>query len=361
MRRSIGPWFRASKNAWYVCHEGKQVNLFVKGEENEAKAVKAWHRLMAGDEPVKPVKREPTGIPCPVSVPPQKQEPGGENQTLPALVKAFLADAEARVKPESLANYRLFLTPFADAFKTTPPVNLTIRQVERWSKKPGWSQSYRCGFVGTAVSLFRWAVDTGRLDRNPIAGIKKPKKQSRGRKAIISADDHATLVKVAKGDWKDFLQLLWLSGARPGEISGLTAEVVDLTSKTVILSEHKTAEQTGKDRLIILPDEAVNILQRLIAKRPEGLLFPGEDGQRMTPQAVTKRMERLCRKAGVKAITYGYRHTFATDALANGVPDAHVAALLGHSGTAMLHKHYSHLTEKAQALRSALGQVRKQA
>jgi integrase len=53
-----------------------------------------------------------------------------------------------------------------------------------------------------------------------------------------------------------------------------------------------------------------------------------------------------------------YRHTFATDALANGVPDAQVAALLGHSGTAMLHKHYAHLGARAKALRDALDKVR---
>jgi integrase len=148
------------------------------------------------------------------------------------------------VKPESYRGYAKFLNPFAAAFKGTPPDRLTAAQVERWSRKPEWSQSYRCGFIGTVVSLFRWAVETQRLNRNPGAGIKKPKKQSRGRKAIISLDDHLKLVKHAKEQWKDFLQLLWLTGARPAEIAGLTAEDVDLTSKTVILCE-KTAEQTG--------------------------------------------------------------------------------------------------------------------
>jgi integrase len=72
-------------------------------------------------------------------------------------------------------------------------------------------------------------------------------------------------------------------------------------------------------------------------------------------------MRRPCarrRAALPKAIAYGLRHSFATDALERGVPDAHVAELLGHSGTAMLHKHYSHLGAKAQALREALGRER---
>jgi integrase len=279
--------------------------------------------------------------------------------TLPELVKAFLKEAEGRVKPACLRNYRLYLNPFAEAFTETPPDAIDKKQVERYSKKPEWSQSYRNGFIGTVVSLFRWAVETDRLERNPVQGIKKPAKQSRGRKAVVSAEDHAKIVKHATGDFKSFLELLWLTGSRPGEIAGLTPQDVDLTNKVVILSEHKTAEQTGRDRLIVLPEEAVNILRELIGRRPKGLLFPGgNNGGKMTAQAIGRRLARLCEKAGVKAIAYGYRHGFATDALSNGVPDAQVAALLGHSGTTMLHKHYSHLTSKVNVLREAVGKVR---
>ena len=57
-------------------------------------------------------------------------------------------------------------------------------------------------------------------------------------------------------------------------------------------------------------------------------------------------------------IAYGYRHGFATDALAAGVPDAHVAELLGHSSTAMLHKHYSHLATRVKVLTDAARAVR---
>jgi integrase len=57
-------------------------------------------------------------------------------------------------------------------------------------------------------------------------------------------------------------------------------------------------------------------------------------------------------------LTSGYRHTCATDALTNGVPDAQVAELLGHSGTAMLHRHYAHLVAKSRVLKEALNRVR---
>ncbi|HEY7429059.1 MAG TPA: site-specific integrase [Gemmataceae bacterium] len=153
-----------------------------------------------------------------------------------------------------------------------------------------------------------------------------------------------------------YIQLLWLTGARPSEIAGLRAEEIDHAQGVVILTNHKEAH-LGKCRVIFLSPEALAIIKNF--GREDGLLFPGEDGQQMTAQAIGKRMRRLCVKAGIKNRTpYGYRHSYGTTALANGVPDAQVAALMGHASTAMLHKHYSHLTARSQVLREALGRVR---
>jgi site-specific recombinase XerD len=88
-------------------------------------------------------------------------------------------------------------------------------------------------------------------------------------------------------------------------------------------------------------------------------LLRNNRGEAWTENAIGLTTRRTRERAGIpQAIAYGLRHSFATDALANGVPDAQVAELLGHSGTAMLHRHYAHLGARAQALRDALGRVR---
>jgi len=74
--------------------------------------------------------------------------------------------------------------------------------------------------------------------------------------------------------------------------------------------------------------------------------------------AIVRRLWRINDQTGLIVTAYGVRHTFATDALSRGVPDAHVASLLGHSSTAMLHKHYSHLTERASTLKAAVERIR---
>jgi len=105
--------------------------------------------------------------------------------------------------------------------------------------------------------------------------------------------------------------------------------------------------------------EAVTILRELMTRHPSGALLRNTRGQEWAEQALVKAMISAREKAGIDhAIAYGYRYTFATEALSRGVSDALVAELLGHSGTAMLHKHFAHLEAKGAVLRQALDQVR---
>jgi integrase len=341
MSRQAKPWFRTSKNTWYATLNGRKISLGVSGRQNKAEARKAWHRLMAEEKP-------------------QAQRPASTSRTtVKAIIDGFLADVEARARPGTLRNYRLFLLPFAKVYGTTPADALTPADAEAFSRKPEWSSTYRSNFLASLVSAVRWAMRVRLISQNPLHGLRKPPKASRGAKALVSAEEHATLVKHATPLFGAFLRLLWLTGARPGEIASLQAEDVDLDEGVALLTTHKTAH-LGKSRMLFLSPEAVEIVRNRLQEHPTGLLFPGElKGERLSPQAIGRRIHRLCVKAGIRpCIAYGYRHSFATDALAKGVPDAHVAELLGHSGTAMLHRHYSHLTARAKALRDALGQIR---
>ena len=347
MARPNKPWFREGKGAWYATVEGRMVSLAVKGRENKGEAVKAWHRLMGGLE-------EPTPTPKPKL----KAEPTPKAATVKQVIDGFLADAQGRVKRNTLENYRYFLPPFSEKYGKARADALTPTVAEAYARKPSWADNTRSNFLGSLATAFKWAERARLIDKTPLAGLKRPPKASRGAEAVISPDDHERLLGAAGERFKPFLRLLHLTGARPGEVASITAENFDAENNCVRLKEHKTAHK-GKSRTIYLCPEAVGVLLEQRALYGSGFLFRSRFGLPWTKTAIVRAMERLRERAGVSgAVAYGYRHTFATDALANGVPDAQVAALLGHSGTAMLHKHYSHLTGQARALREALGKVR---
>jgi integrase len=193
---------------------------------------------------------------------------------------------------------------------------------------------------------------------NPLLGVCKPPKVSRGMEALLSREEYARILDAATPPFRIFLRVLYASGARPGEVAAITAENLDADAGLVRLADHKTAYK-GFRRVIYLTPEAVALLLSERERCRSGPLLRNNRGEAWTENAIGIAMRRTRARAGIPhAIAYGLRHSFATDALANGVPDAQVAELLGHSGTAMLHKHYAHLGAKAKALRDALSRVR---
>jgi integrase len=150
------------------------------------------------------------------------------------------------------------------------------------------------------------------------------------------------------------------SGAGPGEVLAVAAAEFHPEQGVRVLDKHKSAGKDGKPRIIFLTPELVTLCKGLAERYPEGPLFRNVHGHPWHKVGVAKRLRELRERLGIKskAMPYSFRHGFATDAFANGVPDAQVAELLRHSGTAMLHKHYAHLTARAKALREALARVR---
>jgi integrase len=337
MARPNKPWFRASKGTWYATVRGEKVSLGVQGVENVEAATQAWHKVMAG------VKGE--------------EKPKAE-ETVAEIVKQFLEDCSGRVKAKTLDWYRDFLVPFSERHGKLKASALTPTLAEAYSRKAEWSASTRHDFLGVLAGAFKWAERSRLIDRTPLLGLKRPPKASRGLEVLVSPQEQEQLLASATPQFRLVLETLWGTGGRPGEVAAITAENFDPENGVARLKEHKTAHK-GKARFLLLPPALVEMLKAQRERYPTGALLRNRCGRPWTGWAIVKAMEATRERAGLPGkIAYGLRHSFGTDALANGVPDAQVAELLGHSGTAMLHKHYSHLTARSQALREALGRVR---
>ena len=323
-RQSEGAWYRKAKDGWYATVGGRKVSLGVRGKANRKAAQEAWHKLMA-DGP--------------------KPEPKAEAPVVRAVCDAFLTEAPARLKPKTVRIYK----DEAD--------RLTSHQLAGWLSKVKLSGTSKSITIRAVSAVFGWAVKAHLIRTNPAKDVPKPKGRSRGEEAAISEADHARLVEAATPEFGLVLRLLHATGARPGEVCRITAETFNADAGCVVLREHKM-ERTGKPRLVYLPADAVALLKAQAERYKSGPLLRSRTGVPWSPQAVCQAMRRLQRKTGLRSTAYGYRHGFATQALVSGVPDATVAALLGHGSTAMLHRHYSHLTAQAQAMRDALARVR---
>jgi integrase len=341
--RTPQPWYWKDRRTWCVILKGRRVNL----GRDRAEAIRCFHRLAASDNPGEASARR-----APVEV----------GLTFSDLVGRYLADLRGRVGPRTHYVAACYLNPVVAACGPTPASGVRKAHLCEAVRAHGrWNATTENHVLGRVLAAYNWAVEQELLPANPLKGLKKPRCRSRGADSLVSADDHARLMAAAPPYLRDVLFALQQTGARPCEVLTVAAADFDPGVGVWVLRRHKTDRETDRPRVVFLTTALTDLCRRLAERHPTGPLFRRASGKPFPPAYYLPRLVRsLRRKLGLPETVspYSYRHSWATDALANGVPDAHVAELLGHTSTAMLHRHYAHLGAKARVLREALSAVR---
>lgn len=342
MSRTAKPWFRRARAQWYATVNGVQVPLGVLDPNDEAAALQALRHLLA-----KAQHQQPQAPPPPVD--------------WAARVAQFVTAKAARgLAAQTIAGYEKHLGSFARHFAGVRPDELFVREpgkdaasaprVEESAHRPGWGENYRRNYLVCAETFLNWCGFRVKLD--------KPGRESAGEGTVIPEDVYSRALALARGDLRPLLCFLWNTGCRPNEATRLAAADVNWAAGTITLRKHKTQKGSkGRARVIYLSPAAAEVLVAQRERHPAGLLFPNRAGGAWRTPALTQAVWRVARKIGHRVTAYGCRHSYATRALEKGLPDTHVAALLGHGSTRMIHKHYSHVNENARLLKDAAAKV----
>ncbi len=198
--------------------------------------------------------------------------------------------------------------------------------------------------------IFRWGVSWEMVSADVLQRLESVRSLAVGevdkpdpppRTAVSQA--HIDAVRaVLRPFHRDVFDLLLLTGARPGEIFGLTGRMIERRQSdawVAELSQHKTSRK-GKRRVLVFNVQAQVILLRHFQADPEARLFPG---RRDNFGHVVK---RACIRAKVPAfVPHQLRHTVATR-LVDAVGIEGAQRLLGHSAAAMT-AHYSRSADRA--------------
>jgi integrase len=346
MPRKPGLWFRRQRCAWYTKLNGRPIML-AKGRENKAEATKALHSLM-----LEHLGSTPSST--------------GRDLEVGDLVVRWLADVDRRVERRELAevtrsSYERRLAGFVEAVGAIRVSELQPHHVRTWlDSRTSWGATSRHDGVNTAKLIFRWGVDEGLIDRDPIARLKRPPRRERREEVLAPEQWPAFLAGIRSEGFRDLVTFLHETGARPGEAARVTAGDVDLQAGTVRIREHKTARKTGRARTIWLTEAAAAICRRLALAHPEGAIFRSAKGNAWTKDAINCQVCRIRGRSGLghEATAYAIRHLFGTDCLTKGVPLALTAELMGHTNVATVARWYNHTSERSEALRDALAAVR---
>ncbi len=153
-----------------------------------------------------------------------------------------------------------------------------------------------------------------------------------------TADEVSRALACLDGWTHDFLTVLWLTGARRGEVSALTGASVD-DARGVLRLRGKT----GARDFPLLDPLAAALAPWREGKAPGARLWPVTEGS--VGSTLGSHIARACKAAGVPYFTpHGLRRAAVDNLLRAGVDVGTAAALLGHSPAVML-KHYRRASE----------------
>lgn len=198
-------------------------------------------------------------------------------------------------------------------------------------------------------SFFRFLLRRGVVLKNPAELISTPKKEQR-LPFHLDIDQTTTLMEAPDVDQKDalrdraILELLYSSGLRVSELTGLNFDKLDLAGGMA-----RVTGKGGKERIVPVGSRAINALHDYFKQRgdktADSAVFLNTRGGRINRRSVARIVDRHVMKiAAFKRISpHTLRHTFATHLLEGGADLRAIQELLGHASLSTTQK-YTHVS-----------------
>jgi integrase len=183
------------------------------------------------------------------------------------------------------------------------------------------------------------------LAENPLRKIPD-RKEPRGRVRYLSAEERTALLESCKAQSADLHALVvcaLCTGARAGELLGLTWRDVDLERYRATLHRTKNDER----RALSLAGPALALLRERskVRRIDTDRVFPHPTAKGR-PFDYAKPFTAALAAAGIADFRFhDLRHTAASYLAMNGATTAEIAAVLGHKTLAMV-KRYAHLSDQ---------------
>jgi integrase len=280
------------------------------------------------------------------------------SETFGPLAEQLLETLQARYRPGSFREIKRHLTKYAKPLHHLQVAKIGLRDVagllDSITKKSGTIAANRCR---TSLSVFfSWAIQSGRIETNPVINTQKNDEQSRDR-VLLPAELRLIWNALEDDHYGAIVKLLALTGQRAGEIAGLRwSEIHD--GQIVF-----PAERVKNRRVHVLPlsDAAATIIAQQRIRDGRDLLFGRNSQHGFYGWSYFKELldQRITAANGGKALPgwrlHDLRRTCATKMVELGIRPDVVEAVLNHasgqrSGVAGIYNRHSYDREKRQAL-----------
>jgi integrase/recombinase XerD len=199
-------------------------------------------------------------------------------------------------------------------------------------------------------AFYRYLLAESQIQKDPSAFLQSPRKPERLPR-YLSVKEVSDLIAAANGRslrlvrLKAMLELMYATGLRVSELTGLTFDQLDLSVGYV-----RAFGKGSKERIIPLGERARLAVQGYLSRRPETpasvkTIFVSDRKRPFSSVQFWRLIRATARVAGIqKPVTpHTLRHSFASHLVQNGADLRSVQEMLGHASIATT-QIYTHLS-----------------
>lgn len=221
-----------------------------------------------------------------------------------------------------------------------------IREYLHFIQKFNYKKTTLARKIASLRTFYKYLYREKRVESNPAMNLNSPKRPKQLPKFLTPYEveqilNNITIDTPAGYRNKAILELLWATGMRVSELSGLNFEDLNLEN-----NEIRVFGKGSKERIILVTDRAKTYLQRyietarpLVAKgyrtenNENSPVFINNTGFRLQTRTIRNVINEIVEKIQLpKHVTpHVFRHSFATHLIENGADLRVVQELLGHA------------------------------
>lgn len=222
-----------------------------------------------------------------------------------------------------------------------------VRDYLRFIQKFNYKKTTIARKIASIRTFYKFLYRERKVDSNPAMNLTSPKRPKSLPK-FLTPDEIEKILNNVKIDTpsgfrnRAILELLWATGMRVSELSGLNFGDLNLEN-----NEIRVFGKGSKERVILVTDRAKTYLERYIDSArmliPKGYkieepsenspVFINNTGYRLQTKTIRNVINEIVEKIELpkKVTPHVFRHSFATHLIENGADLRIVQELLGHA------------------------------
>lgn len=214
-----------------------------------------------------------------------------------------------------------------------------------------------CGLASQTIASHRVylgmvlqaAMNDDIIRKNPVPLVKLPKRVPVRKKNFYNEDEIKTIIGVAKGQLKNYIQLACFTGLRGSELIALRWDDIDFDKNVIrvdtrIVDGEEDITKSGKTRFVPIFKQAMEAIskQRIFSGLREFVFIAHHGGSLYDSDVMQKAFRRLLDKHKMESGTiHDLRRSFNTLLKQYGYPTDWILDIMGHMDDKVNRNHYT--------------------